>query len=755
MTTSRPDPSGTLAVIARTAVLLSAIVAAACSPARREVQSDIVRNVRFDGNGGWLSDQNDLQLRAPMEQHESPPLTFNFPFMYFTQPVPLDVETLEADGRRIAVWYAHHGWFDARFLGWEIQRVRERRNGLAGVVDIVGHVEPNAPSVVAKIDVIVDGERELKRADRILWTSVVGHAAIKTDDPFNLEYVRDTQRQLLEAYRNAGRAYAKVDLTIDAWPEKHEVDVTFLVEPGKVASFGELTITGETTIDKETILDTLMFTPADPEHPEITPTQFGEIELTQTQQRLYETGLFSMVNIKPDLSDPAQGSVPITLEVRDAKFRRVRVGGGVEFDYFLLRPQVTTEYRDVNVGGSGLQLDAKLSGGAIIGVVNQSSGGTPTFAIGSARVRFDYPWLLHRKLGISAGAYLTNDLQFGALPYWSLGADLGLRYSFTRRLYMNVGPRFEYFQYYNLTSAEQAAAQLQFGTGWTSNNYRLLSLDAGIRYDRRDDILSPHQGQYLAMDLRQSLPIPNFAGEGLDGSFLYTRVDAEARVWTTFRTSSERRLPFVLGARAHTRILVPWRTLDDVLPYPDKAFLGGPNSMRGFRTNQVGPYDLACSYEGGRPTPMHNNGTDYNVSRTYLPKGGALAIEGSTELRYEWKYGLTFAMFGDLGLLAGTVNGIAQPTNVVVRDMLRYSAGIGLRYATPIGPIRIDLGLRPLFAEDLSGPASTPGSCNTIDIRARPYDLISASRRNQLWSGIDTKAPPLAINLFLAIGEAF
>lgn len=719
------------------------------------MQSDIVRNIRFDGNAGWLSDQNDLQLRAPMEQHESPPLTFNFPFMYFTQPVPLDVETLEADGRRIAVWYAHHGWFDARFLGWEVQRVRDRRNGLAGVVDIVGHVEPNEPSVVRKIGAEPEAGVRFTAADRTLWTSVEVRAAIKKGDAFNLESVRDTQRQLLEAFRNHGYAYAKINLTIDAFPEEHTVDITFSVDPGKVATFGPLTITGETAIAEETILDTLMFTPADPDHPEVPPTKFGELALTETQQRLYETGLFSMVNLKPDLSDPAQGPVPITLEVRDAKFRRVRVGGGVEFDYFLLRPQATMEYRDVNVAGSGLQLETKVTGGAVIGVVNQASGGTPTFFIGSGRIRFDYPWLLHRKLGISAGAYVNNDLQFGALPYWSLGADLGLRYSFTRKLYINLGPRFEYFQYYNLTSAEQAAAQLQFGTGWTSNNYRLLSLDAGIRYDRRDNILSPHNGSYWAMDLRQSLPIPNFAGEGLDGSFLYTRVDAEVRAWTSFRTSAERRLPFVLGARAHTRLLVPWRTLDDVLPYPDKAFLGGPNSMRGFRTNQVGPYDLACSYDGGRPTPMHNNGTDYNVSRTYLPKGGALAIEGSTELRYEWKYGLTFAMFGDLGLLAGTVKDITQPTNVVVRDMLRYSAGVGLRYATPIGPIRIDLGLRPLFAEDLSGPASTPGSCNTIDIRSRPYDLISAGRRNTLWNGIDSKAPPLAINLFLAIGEAF
>jgi outer membrane protein assembly factor BamA len=756
--TSTGGGGRTARVLARAALVLLSLWAAACSPARREVQSDIVRRIRFEGNGGWFSDQNDLQLRAPMEQRQSPPLTFTFPFMYFTQPVPYDASTLQSDSKRLAVWYAHHGWFDARFLGWEIRRVRERGRGKAGVVDIFGHVDSGEPSIVRKME-LVDARRA--SAERTAWTASLGRAPIQPGDTFNLDYARETQRLLLETLRDSGYAYASVDLQMDAYPDEHTVDLSFRASSGILAYFGEVTIEGDTTVSHDLILDSLSFTPFQPgaerrDGVDRPGGQFGERELRETQQRLYETGLFSMVNIAPDLSDPTREQVPIRIEVRDAKPRRLRIGGGVEFDYFLLRPQLTAEYRDVRVGGSGLQLDARATAGAVIGVVNQAAGENPAFGIASGRIRFDYPWLLNRKLGISASAYAVNDLQFGALPYWTLGADLGFRYSFSKKLYANFGPHFEYFQYYALSNATQEAAQLQFGTGWTSENYRLLSVDAGLRLDDRDNVLSPRSGSYWALDLRQSIPIPNFQGQGFDGSFLYTRIDAEVRGWKPFRIGGDtRRLPFVFAGRAHGRVLIPWRGMEDVLPYPDKGFLGGPNSLRGFRTNQVGPYNLACAYDNGRPTPMHNNGASYQVDRTYLPNGGGLALEGSTELRYQWKYGLSFAVFGDVGLLADRADDLTRPAAEVAQQMLRYSAGVGLRYDTPIGPVRIDLGLRPIFLEDTSGPQVTPSSCNAIDVRPRNYDLISASRPDPLWSAATAKAPPLAINLFLAIGEAF
>lgn len=724
----------------------------ACSPPRREVEADIVRRIRFEGNGGWFSDHNDLQLRAPMSQRQSPPFTFTFPFMYFTQPSPLDLPSIEADGRRIAVWYAHHGWFDAQFLGWEIRRARARSEGRAGVVDLIGHVEPGETSVIRELKVTTDRE---DKAVTTLVRATLGNAAIREGDVFNLEYVQKTRQQLQDAFQDHGEAYAKATVSVHAWPSEKVVDITYSVDPGIRARFGQVVIEGLKEVETEVALDSLTFLYADPTHPGQPSDVFSLKALRASQQRLYETGLFSLVNVEPVLDDPTNPLVPIRVELHEAKFRRFRVGGGVAFDYFTLRPQISTEFHDVRLGGSKLQLDLTASGGAIIGVVrDDDQKGLPTFLTGAAELRLNYPWLLHRKLGLSGGALARNDLQFGSLPYWSLSADFGMRYAFTPRFSINLGPKFEYFKYYSLTSEEKDATRLQFGPSFNSDNYRLLSFDVGLRYDRRDDILSPHRGSYWAADIRQSIPIPDFSGRGFEEGFLYARVDAEVRAWFPFRLSDKaRRLPFVLGGRAHARVVLPQRGLDAPVPYPDLAFLGGPNSLRGFRTNQVGPYDLVCSYANGRPSPPHNNGQSYEVNRTYLPEGGRFAIEGSGELRYDWAYGLSFALFGDVGALAGQFSDLRGPASGV----LRYGGGVGLRYATPIGPIRIDIGLRPLFAEDTQGPQSS-WACNSIDRLPRAYDLASSTRaaRQAIADGDpNNRIPPLAINLFLAIGEAF
>ncbi|HMV70427.1 MAG TPA: POTRA domain-containing protein, partial [Myxococcota bacterium] len=340
---------------------MCALLLAACSPARREVESDIVRRVRFEGNGGWFSDHNDLQLRAPMVQRQSPLFTFTFPFMYFTQPAPLDRAALDADARRIQVWYAHHGWFDAQFVGWEVRRVRARSDARAGVVDLIGHVAPGDASVVRTLDVQTAGE---DKATRTVVRATLANGPVQEGDTFNLEYAQKLRQELQDAFQDHGEAYAKVDVAIHAWPEDGAVDLTYTIDPGAKARFGEVEITGLRTVETEVVLDSLTFAPHDPGRADDRPDVFSLRELRATQERLYETGLFSLVNVEPVLDDPGQPQVPVRIELHEAKFRRFRIGGGVAFDYFTLRPQISAELHDTRLGGSKLQLDLAASGGA-------------------------------------------------------------------------------------------------------------------------------------------------------------------------------------------------------------------------------------------------------------------------------------------------------------------------------------------------------------------------------------------------------
>jgi outer membrane translocation and assembly module TamA len=103
-----------------------------------------------------------------------------------------------------------------------------------------------------------------------------------------------------------------------------------------------------------------------------------------------------------------------------------------------------------------------------------------------------------------------------------------------------------------------------------------------------------------------------------------------------------------------------------LLPLPERFFAGGDYGPRGFPVDEVGPKIV-------RP--------DGEV----FPTGGNALVLGGAELRYNLSRSFQVATFLDLGNVYPEVRDIAL-------GELRSSAGVGLRYRTPIGPIRLDWG---------------------------------------------------------------
>ena len=116
----------------------------------------------------------------------------------------------------------------------------------------------------------------------------------------------------------------------------------------------------------------------------------------------------------------------------------------------------------------------------------------------------------------------------------------------------------------------------------------------------------------------------------------------------------------ILATRLKVGAIEPYGASDEV-PFNVRFFAGGPDSVRGFALNRLGP-----------------------VSSNDKPIGGRSLIEGSAELR--------FPIVGDLGGVVfvdgGNIFRDAFPSHL----SLRYAVGPGVRYNTPIGPIRLDVG---------------------------------------------------------------
>ena len=155
--------------------------------------------------------------------------------------------------------------------------------------------------------------------------------------------------------------------------------------------------------------------------------------------------------------------------------------------------------------------------------------------------------------------------------------------------------------------------------------------------DMRDDPLDPRAGHFLSIDSQLSHAL--LGGNSFSKSFM------QAAVFQRLHGS----LLLAVGTRAG----VAWTFRGQSLDVPDRFYAGGDYSMRGFDTDAV------------------------------APAGGLSLWVGSVELRQGLGRGFSVAAFTDVGNVFDKVSA----TNF---RNLRTSAGLGLRYRTPVGPLRVD-----------------------------------------------------------------
>jgi outer membrane protein assembly factor BamA len=182
--------------------------------------------------------------------------------------------------------------------------------------------------------------------------------------------------------------------------------------------------------------------------------------------------------------------------------------------------------------------------------------------------------------------------------------------------------------------------------------YAVSGPSASVVFDTRDDPLEPKRGLFLGTDLQVSASAL--------GGVSYLR--------GFFQATNVRRLrsDLVLVLSARLGLARTYGNEAPQLPLPERFFAGGDYGPRGFPVDGVGPQVL---------------GTDGKL----YPTGGNALVLGGAEARYNLTRALQVASFVDTGNVYPEVAGVAL-------GELRWSAGLGLRYRTPVGPIRLDWG---------------------------------------------------------------
>jgi outer membrane protein assembly factor BamA len=171
---------------------------------------------------------------------------------------------------------------------------------------------------------------------------------------------------------------------------------------------------------------------------------------------------------------------------------------------------------------------------------------------------------------------------------------------------------------------------------------------AGLVWNTSDDPFNPKKGEVVSLAVDQ-------AGAIWGGVYSFYKISAEAKKYidigwqTVFASRLKIGLADAIGA-------------DENLPLFERFYAGGEKSVRGYGRRRLGP--LTASDD---------------------PLGGLSLIEGSLELRRPiWKE-LNGALFIDFGQVS--TRRFDLPVN-----NLQFSGGFGLSYATPVGPIRLDVG---------------------------------------------------------------
>jgi translocation and assembly module TamA len=687
---------------------LALVCCCACTAARREASGTVVRAVRFDGNGGLLSNHNDYQLRQALTQRASPPGVLTWPLSQLVHPAVLDERALAEDAWRLEVWYAHHGWFDARLTGWTLTEVRPARGRRAAVVDVRGRVDPGAPSLVNAVALLgPGGEPLLPDQGKGLALSALHMTGFGPGMVFDRETLDWTLASMAARYRDNGYPYAQVTAAVEARPQELAVDVAFAVEAGRSARLGAVTFTGAERVPERFLRDAIHLEPGAP---------YSQAALAVAQRELFSLGTFSVVSVEPDLRDPTQAEVPVRIAVTETAARSVRLGLGGVFDGVELTPRMTARLRHANL----LHRLIRFELGGTLGITYPYDVGVgvgdpvPTYDLAAS---LGLPRALGPSWTVEARGRLRQDEQAGLWIYQNPEADLQLVWDAGGDWVVRAGPHVELYRYLLDAPETLQFARVLYGTGFT-NPYTLSALDQQVVVDQRDDPLSPTRGRFGSLLLREAFPLREDGYAFVSGTLDLRAYAPVGRIRSGF--------PLTAATRLGVQVLQPLQ--GRALPYPELAFLGGVTSLRGFRTAQVGPYDTLCTEVDGEIFPYH------------LAHGGQAAVDASAELRYDWRYGVSFAGFADGGWLAENLRRVDQ-------QVVRWDVGVGARYRSAVGPIRLDVAFRPLVPEDL-GPTQVIGCEGPVE--PRTFDVIS------LFGGGGGQArPPWAAVVFLAIGEAF
>lgn len=597
-------------------------------------------------------------------------------------------------------------------------------------------------------------------------SSVLEDLPIRVGEPLSLVALDATRDSLEARFRNRGFAHAAVLRNYDL-PRvtPYEAQVRFDLYPGPLTRFGLLTVDISATRGREPTMSEAVVR-------RMLPFREGDIYRENLrfagQRTLYNLDIFRFVEFVEDTLSAADSTLPLTIQVEEDDVHRVRTGGGLSnaecFNFEAM-------WNSLNFFGGArrLQVTGRVSNvlaGSLHGTKLCSEDLVDEFGeeTGSISVDFTQPWLFSPRNSVSASLFAERQ----SVPPIFVREAVGMNLGVTRVLAVSTLLGFSFRPQFSSLSA----AGVFFCSAYlicSPDEIKLLQeaktlSPVGISFsqDRRNRALSPTRGYSAAVDLE-------YAGAWTGSDFRYTRIVSEGTWYTQSRSR------WVFGTRLRGGWVSPGgfqglgqnRASREIVHPGKRLFAGGSNSVRGYAQNRLGPRvlyledvrrlmapeDALDDRELCAPSEVVDLSCDAGQLRDKeffpSPTGGTRLLEGSLEVRFPlagqlWE-GATFLDFGQVW---------DEDLTPRLADV-EFTPGMGVRYFSPIGPIRVDLGYRFGGGEELLVVTNkielTPGGPEAFEV----LDELVVLKNPVLWGDGLGPWDLRRFQLHFSIGQAF
>ena len=528
---------------------------------------------------------------------------------------------------------------------------------------------------IAGLELMPEDQREEVRQD----------LPLEAGDVFDRRAMLAAADTLVARLRDVAHPSAEVFRSFTVDRARRRAVIRFEVTPGPAAVVGPARISGMQEVDSGLVRRLLVAQPGQP---------FSQRDLYESQRILYATELFRFVAVDVDTAHWTSGGtvVPIDVRVNEAKFRRVRaaVGYGTN-DCF--RGGAAWTARNWLGGGRLLDISARASK---IGVGSPTAWGMENGicpelkndSIGSELLNYSTGVSLRHPGFLSPFNTQTTALFAERRSEWRvyLREEFGGSFSVLRETPKRIPVTGTYRLAWGRTTAPAVTFCAYFNACTTTDiaalrqRRRLATLSARLTIPRANDPLDPTRGHNYSFEAVWSDRLI-----GSDPLTEFTRFQSDL-VW--YRPLSR---TVTLAWRVRGGVLWSPRAAFDsgavsFVPPDQRFYVGGPNDVRGFGRNELGPVVYTA------PLRAFDGGGDIIADSVGLvaafPSGGNTFAVANVELRVPspvWSSRIRFVGFVDAGTLFERGKTELAPARISV------TPGVGIRVATPLGPARVDV----------------------------------------------------------------